>query len=212
MNMRLRNKTRKRERAQTILRLQKNLQDRVVQKGEYLYKTGDKGNELFILEEGKIDMLVEDRTVLTLKPGDIFGEHSLIFRRPRTASALCVSDQCRLHAMQAADFAEFLRTAPMTNETLRDMASRREFQKAIVFKTKKPFPSNPKDLRAAFDAADEDSSGFLSLDNVRSMLRQMDPNFTEKEVQSILNALDLDESGSVQFEEFRRIFNLDKSD
>jgi hypothetical protein len=47
---------------------------------------------------------------------------------------------------------------------------------------------------------------------VRSMLRRMDPTYTEKEVQSILNALDLDERGSVQFEEFKRIFNLDKPD
>jgi hypothetical protein len=47
---------------------------------------------------------------------------------------------------------------------------------------------------------------------VRSMLRCMDPTYTEKEVQSILNALDLDERGSVQFEEFKRIFNLDKPD
>lgn len=212
LNMRQKNKTRKRERAQTILRLQKNLQGRVVQKGEYLYKIGEKGKELFILEEGKVNMLVEGHSVLTSKPGDIFGEHSLISSRPRTASALCVSDQCRLLVMQAADFAEFLKTAPMTAETLQEMAARREFQKAIVFKTKKPFPTDPKDLRSAFDAADEDSSGVLSLDNVRSMLRRMDPTYTEKEVQSILNALDLDESGSVQFEEFKRIFNLDKPD
>lgn len=212
MNMREKNKSRKRERAQTILRLQKNLQGRVVQKGEYVYKVGEKGTELFILEEGKVNMLVEGHSVLTLKPGDICGEHSLIFCRPRTASALCVSDQCRLLVMQAADFAEFLKSSPMTNETLRDIASRREFQKAIVFKTKKSFPSDPKDLREAFDAADEDSSGDLSLDNVRSMLRRMDPTLTEKEVQSILNALDLDESGSVKFEEFKRIFNLDKPD
>ena len=104
---------------------------------------------------------------------DIFGEHSLIFCHPHTASALCMSNQCQLLlVMQAAEFAEFLKTISMTNETLCNMASWREFQKTIVFKTKKSFLSNPKDLQAAFDAANKDSSGFLSLDNVQSMLRQ----------------------------------------
>ena len=91
-------------------------------------------------------MLVEAHTVFTLKSGDIFGEHLLIFHCPHTALALCMSDQCQLLAMQAADFAKFLKTMPMTNETLSNMASWREFQKAIVFKTKKPFLSSPKDL------------------------------------------------------------------
>lgn len=37
----------------------------------------------------------------------------------------------------------------------------------------------------------------------------MDPSLTEKEIQSILKALDLDESGQVSFEEFKRIFQFD---
>ena len=64
-------------------------------------------------------------------------------------------------------------------------------------------------MKGAFDAADEDKSGYLSLDNVRSMLLHMDPSRSDKEVQSILNALDLDQSGKVSFEEFKRIFQMD---
>jgi CRP-like cAMP-binding protein len=210
LNLREKNTTRRRERAQTIIRLQKNLEKRTVHKGDYVYKIGEKGQELFILEEGEVKMLVEDQIVMTLKPGDTCGEHSLIFSRPRTSSAICVSDQCQLLVMQAADFDAFLKSSPMTKETLRDIASRREFQKAIVFKTKKPFPSDPDKLREAFDAADEDNSDDLTLDNVRSMLKRMDPSLPEKDVRTILNALDIDESGSVNFEEFKRIFNLAK--
>lgn len=210
MSLREKNTARKRERAQTVLRLQKNLQKRTVHNGDYVYKVAEKGQEMFILEEGEVNVLVGDQIVMTLKPGDTFGEHSLIFSRPRTASAICVSDQCQLLVMQAADFDAFLKSSPMTRETLRDIASQREFQKAIVFKTKKPFPSDPEKLREAFDAADEDSSDDLTLDNVRSMLKRMDPALTEKDVRIILHALDIDESGSVNFEEFKRIFDRPK--
>lgn len=108
--------------------------------------------------------------------------------------------------MTVHDCYAFLRSSTSSKESLQDIAWCHEFQKAIVFKTKRAFPSGPKDLRATIDAADEDNSDFLSLENVRSLLKRMD---TEKEVQSILNALDLDESGQVSFEEFKRIFLLD---
>jgi CRP-like cAMP-binding protein len=210
LNLRGKNKTRNESRAKSILRLQQNLREMTLFKGDYLYKVGDEGREVFILEEGKVDVFVQDHVVLTLKPGDLCGEYSVIFSRPRNTSAMCVSDECRLKVMTARDFYAFLDTSPAAKESLHDIAQRREFQKAIVFKTKRAFPSEPKDLRAAFDAADEDSSGFLSLENVRSMLKRMDPSLTEKEVQSILKALDLDESGQVSFEEFKRIFQLDE--
>lgn len=209
LNLREKHLTRKQNRAKTILRLQNNLREMTVPGGEYLYKVGDEGRELFILDEGKVDILVEDHVVLSLKPGDMCGEHSLIFSRPRNTSAKCVSSNCKVHVMTARDFHAFLKSSPVVKESLHDVAKRREFQKAIVFKTKRAFPTEPRDLRAAFNAADEDSSGFLSLENVRSMLKRMDPSMTETEVQSILKALDLDESGRVSFEAFRRIFQLD---
>jgi CRP-like cAMP-binding protein len=211
LNLREKNAIRKRQRAQAIIRLQKNLEKRTVHEGDYVYKIGDKGQELFILEDGEVNILVEDQIVMTLKSGDTCGEHSLIFSRPRTASAICVSNQCQLLVMPAAEFDAFLKSSPMTRETLRDIASRREFQKAIVFKTKKAFPSDPEKLREAFDAADEDNSNDLTLDNVRSMLKRMDPALTEKDVRIILNALDIDKSGSVNFEEFKRMLNCSNS-
>jgi len=166
---------------------------------------------VFILEEGKVDVIVEGQVVFIVKPGDMLGESAFLFSRPRNASAKCATKECKLHVMEARDFSRFLKSYPQAKGPLHDIAKRREFQKAIVFKTKKRFPSDPKDLRAAFDAADEDNSGVLSLKNVRSMLKRMDPTLTEEEVQSILKALDLDESGEVKFEEFKRIFQLDEA-
>ena len=212
LNLREKNKTRKRNRAKTILNLQRdNLRDVTLKKGEYLFEVGGEGKELYILENGRMDVKVEDHTVFTLGPGDIAGMHSLLFSRPHNTSALCVSDECKINAMPASDFHAVLKSSPTTKEALQEIECRRDFQKAIVFKTKQAFPSDPKDLRAAFDAADEDDSGFLSLDNVRSMLKRMDPTLTEQEIQSILMALDLNESGDVCFEEFVRIFQANEA-
>ena len=210
LNLRKKNKTRNENRAKSILRLQQNLHALTHKRGEYLFEVGEKGSAVFILEEGRVDVSVEGHVVFTLKPGDLCGEYAVIFSRPHSTSAMCVSDECKLFVMTARDFILFLNTAPAAKESFRDLARRREFQKAIVFKTKRAFPSEMKDLRAAFDAADEDSSGFLSLEDVRSMLKRMVPSMKEKEVQSILKALDLDESGEVSFEEFKRIFQRDE--
>ncbi len=211
LNLREKSQTRKQNRARSILRLQQNLRELQLKKGDYLFKVGDKGRDVFILEEGKVDVIVEGQVVFIVKPGDMLGESAFLFSRPRNASAKCATKECKLHVMEARAFSRFLKSYPQAKGPIHDIAKRREFQKAIVFKTKKCFPSDPKDLRAAFDAADEDSSGVLSLEDVRSMLKRMDPTLTEEEVQSILKALDLDESGEVKFEEFKRIFQLDEA-
>jgi serine/threonine protein kinase/phage pi2 protein 07 len=201
---------RKRNRAKSILRLQNNMKDLVIEKGDYVYKADTTGNELFILEEGKIDVLVEDHTVFSLLPGDMCGEHSLIFGRPRNTSAICRTEQCKLHVMRARDFYIFLDAHPSVKTSVRDICLRREFQKALVFRTKKPFPTKQSDLKAAFDAADEDSSGKICLANIQSMLKQMDPTLPDGELQDILLSLDLDKTGQVSFDEFKSIFGVDE--
>jgi Ca2+-binding EF-hand superfamily protein len=79
-----------------------------------------------------------------------------------------------------------------------------------VFRTKRPFPTRHADLKAAFDAADEDSSGYISAANMRSMLKQMDPTLNDCDIHEILCSLDLDETGQISFGEFKSIFGVDE--
>jgi serine/threonine protein kinase len=202
--------TRKRNRAKSILRLQNNMKDLTIKKGDYVFEIGTEGGELFILEEGKVDVVVEDHIVFSLSPGDMCGEHSLIFGKPRNTSAICRSDQCKLHVMRARDFYTFLGAHPAVKKSVRDICLRREFQKALVFRTKRPFPTRHADFKAAFDAADEDLSGHISAANMTSMLKQMDPTLTDCDIHEILCSLDLDETGQVSFEEFKSIFGVDE--
>jgi hypothetical protein len=92
---------------------------------------------------------------------------------------------------------------------LNNVSLRREFQQAVVFHTKKPFPTTTGALKEVFDLVDADHNGKISLDEVRVMLKDMDQSIPEEEIQSVLKSLDIDQTGVVNFEEFKLIFGLD---
>jgi hypothetical protein len=183
--------------------IQKNLQ-----KGDFVFKRGEEGNEIYILEEGKVDISVGNHTVLSLQPGEMCGEHSLMLGRPRNVTAKCVSEECKLHGLRARDFYELLDAHPKMKAAIRDTCLRREFQKALCVKTKKSFPKTESELRAAFKAVDRDKDGVIELPEIRSMILNLDPTYTEEDIKDILVSLDLNDSGTVTWEEFKRIFGM----
>lgn len=211
MTLREKDKIRKRNRAKSILRLQNNLKSKTVKKGEYLYKVGEKGSEMYILSDGVVDVTVGGHTVFTMdKAGNMCGEHSLITGRLRNTSAACVSDTCKVQVMRARDFHDLMDSSASLKESIREICLRREFLKALVFKTNKPFPSDPNDLKEAFEAADEDKVGKISLKNIRSMLKRYDPTIEEEDLVDIIESLDIGQTGAVSFEAFKRIFGIDE--
>eukprot|EP00550_Attheya_septentrionalis_P001543 CAMPEP_0198291050 /NCGR_PEP_ID=MMETSP1449-20131203/8707_1 /TAXON_ID=420275 /ORGANISM="Attheya septentrionalis, Strain CCMP2084" /LENGTH=853 /DNA_ID=CAMNT_0043989641 /DNA_START=254 /DNA_END=2815 /DNA_ORIENTATION=+ len=208
-NLKEKDKTRKRNRAKAILRLQKKLRPMEYKKGQYLYKSGQWGKALYILEEGKVNVTVENNLVFSMKPGDICGEHSLLTGRRRNTSAMCHSDICKVNEFRVKDFKELLKKSPKLKQPLLDINLRREFQKAMVMKLKSDFP-NESDLKAAFDAADEEGTGHLSVDNVRNILSLLDKSVSEKEINDVISSLNLSKSGLVTFEEFKEIFGVNE--
>jgi len=65
--------------------------------GEALFKEGDIGRALFIVEQGSVDLVKnagEGRTQLlaTARSGDFFGEMALIEEQPRSAAAIASTD------------------------------------------------------------------------------------------------------------------------
>lgn len=67
--------------------------------GQYVVKEGDPGGDMYIVEEGTVEILKrsggEERRLLLLRPGDFFGEESVVAGLPRLVSARAVTD-CRL--------------------------------------------------------------------------------------------------------------------
>lgn len=67
------------------------------QAGQLIFKRGDPGGSIFIVAAGEVEIFVEDSTgerivFETAKPGDFFGELSLLDGNPRSASSLAVCD------------------------------------------------------------------------------------------------------------------------
>src|SRR5262245_63059024 len=58
--------------------------------GEFLYREGDKADNMYVLLEGEIDIRVGDY-VKTAREGALIGEAALIENRPRVANAVAKS-------------------------------------------------------------------------------------------------------------------------
>jgi serine/threonine protein kinase len=119
LKIREKNKSRALTRTKAILRQQKELKPLQVGNGDTLYIVGDDGNELFILEKGKVDIRAHDgTTVFTVNRGDLFGERAVVANRPRTTSAVCASDNCTVHVMDASAFTHVLEESPGLQESV----------------------------------------------------------------------------------------------
>jgi CRP/FNR family cyclic AMP-dependent transcriptional regulator len=118
--------------------------ERTIQKSEVLFRKGDVGSSMFIVQDGSMEICVlsgqdqEEIRVSTIDKGGFFGELALISGQPRTATAKAIED-CRLLEMWREEFINFLSTRPMvaismineigkrlqaTNELVSSMASR----------------------------------------------------------------------------------------
>src|SRR5213082_762753 len=80
--------------------------------GETIFNEHDRGDALYILEEGSVriwvyDEDVKDVTLAQLKPGDFFGELAVLDRGERSSSATAITD-IHLHRLSSDDFQKFL--------------------------------------------------------------------------------------------------------
>jgi CRP-like cAMP-binding protein len=210
LNLREMNTQRQREKANAMLEVQQCLKHQVAYKNDYIFTDDNPGGDLYLLDEGHVDIMMNDQKVFSVRHhGDIFGEHSLVYGRPRNLAAQCKSEKCKLHLLSSKDFDIIVDSHPLMKTSLQNLFNRREFQKAVCIMTNKSFPENEDDLRHAFDTVDKNHSGKLELANIRNAIKQLDPAYTEEEIVAILTSLDLDESGEVSWPEFKRIFGMD---
>lgn len=97
--------------------------------GEHLFKEGDPGESLFILQSGQVEVYINDfsgdKIVLsTLSSTDIFGETSLFDPGPRSASA-CATEDSVLIVWSREELLKFLKATPSASIDLLAILSRR---------------------------------------------------------------------------------------
>jgi CRP/FNR family transcriptional regulator, cyclic AMP receptor protein len=95
--------------------LSKRLEHCTFDAGAVIFRQGDEGGRLYIIEDGEVEISYgEDKgtvTLATLFAGQYFGELSLLDGEPRSATATAVK-ACKLVALDREDFVEFLTKDP----------------------------------------------------------------------------------------------------
>jgi CRP-like cAMP-binding protein len=105
--------------------------------GEFVFREGDLGTEMYILQEGQVAILKElegkEQQLAVLEKGDFFGEMSLLEDLPRTASARAL-EECKLIRINGSTFDQMLRTKPEIAVRIMRKLSRRLRQTDLLLK------------------------------------------------------------------------------
>jgi CRP/FNR family cyclic AMP-dependent transcriptional regulator len=98
-------------------------------RGQVIFTQGDPGNSLFIVETGRVRIVVgsdEGRELVlrVLGPGDFFGEMALLDGEPRSTDAVA-QEACQILLLQRSDFLSFLESRPAVAIALLAVLSRK---------------------------------------------------------------------------------------
>ncbi|HKP36154.1 MAG TPA: DUF1003 domain-containing protein [Pyrinomonadaceae bacterium] len=92
------------------------LQSRNVPSGTSLFRAGDVGDSLYLIDGGRVRISISDDdqkeiVLAELKEGDFFGEMAIIDGKQRSADATVLED-ARLYVLDREDFLRFINTNP----------------------------------------------------------------------------------------------------
>jgi uncharacterized membrane protein len=111
-----------------VAALAQRLEERAFEAGAAVFRAGDPGATLFLIQEGGVEISTgegKQKTVLaSLYPGQFFGELSLLDGSPRSATATALK-ACTVQALDRDDFNAFLSSKPSAaTKILAEMAER----------------------------------------------------------------------------------------
>ena len=110
--------------------------------GEFLFRSGDAADRLYVVRTGRLRVLVEGedgpRIVRELGPGDVLGELALLTGSPRSASAQAVRDSDLL-SLEAARFDALLADDPgFARALLREIAGQLQVSGGLTAPSTRP--------------------------------------------------------------------------
>ena len=79
--------------------------------GDVIFKQGDAAHELFVVQDGEVEIRLGNRLLETLSEFSIFGEMALIDAAPRSATAVARTD-VKLVAVAGKQFLFLISNAP----------------------------------------------------------------------------------------------------
>jgi len=101
---------------------------KLFKKGEYLFHDNDKGSEMFVIQEGEVEVLKkiggQEKVLAILKKGEFFGEMAILNGKPRTAT-IRVSVDSKILVINPSTFESMIRgNADIAIKMLQKLATR----------------------------------------------------------------------------------------
>ncbi|KAL9187781.1 hypothetical protein ACHAXT_006159 [Thalassiosira profunda] len=193
------------DRALSIIHRDETMDETTYKRGDKIFAEGEVPDNAYIVKEGLIDVSAAHHDIYTVKPGRLFGIQSQVLKRNRKASATCAKDTCVVDSIPLKRLQKLSEKYPVLESTLKELALRQEFRRAVVLRRMKSFP-NKEQLKEAFDELDEDRSGTLDAQELRALMQSLGAAFSDSEITTLIRTLDLNESGEVTFREFEHVF------
>jgi small-conductance mechanosensitive channel/CRP-like cAMP-binding protein len=102
---------------------------RFLSPGEPAMEAGEPGESMFVVVEGRLEVVVDERPVATLWPGECAGEMSLLTGSPRSATVAAAGPACVLEVGKEA-LTPLLRTNPTLAERIAAVVEKRRARAA----------------------------------------------------------------------------------
>lgn len=100
--------------------------------GDFLFREGDKGENMYVVLEGEIEILLGDFVLETIGQGALIGEMALIHDSPRTATAIAKAP-CRLAEISRRRFHFLVQQTPhFATHVMKTLADRLRHMNAVA--------------------------------------------------------------------------------
>jgi CRP-like cAMP-binding protein len=96
----------------------------IIPAGTTIFREGENGNNMYVIQEGEANIIVNGQVVETIGPGGIAGELSLIEPSPRSAT-VTAKTECKVVSIDEAKFKILVHHTPyFALQVMRVMADR----------------------------------------------------------------------------------------
>jgi CRP/FNR family transcriptional regulator, cyclic AMP receptor protein len=100
--------------------------------GDSLFREGEKGEKMYVLLEGEMEILLGDFVLETVRQGALIGEMALIDDSPRTASVVAKTP-CRLAEIDRRRFHFLVQQTPhFATHVMKTLADRLRHMNAVA--------------------------------------------------------------------------------
>ena len=101
------------EPAKTVELFQKQPGDQTFSPGDVIFEDGQKGDVMYGVMEGVVELFVNGQVIETIKTGDVFGEGALVHEEHTRASTAIAKTECKLAYLDQERFLFVVQETPM---------------------------------------------------------------------------------------------------